>query len=114
MLLKAAAPCIEMRYSGQAWQQVYTAAPEHDRRGMQGKPASSPRWNRRRCLMSPVMKRRGMIPKNKAFHVGRVYILLASFYFPLLSKTQLSKHRCLSDFLPLANFLFPLPNTICL
>lgn len=28
LLLKAAAPRIEMRFSGQAWQQVYTAAPK--------------------------------------------------------------------------------------
>lgn len=109
MLLKAKALCTEMHFSGQAWQQVCTADPPPQNAWQtwhKKKQEPFPRWNTRTCHVSPVMK--GMEwffpPKNKTVHLSRVYILATS---PLTyAQTQLSKHRCLNDFLPLPNFFF--------
>lgn len=109
MLLKAKALWTEMHFSGQAWQQVCTADPPPQNAWQtwhKKKQEPFPRWNTRTCHVSPVMK--GMEwffpPKNKTVHLSRVYILATS---PLTyAQTQLSKHRCLNDFLPLPNFFF--------
>lgn len=60
-------------------------------------------------------ERHGMISPNKTAHLSRLYILAASFFPFTYTQSQLSKHRCLNDFLPLPNFapLPPSPSTPC-
>lgn len=91
MLLKTVAPCIEMRFSGQAWQQVYTAAPKL-MTGMACKKSQHhlPDAIGGDALWVLLRKAWNDFPKNKTAHLSRVYILAASPFHCLSHTHKLS------------------------